>query len=190
MEFGIDEMDPFGVGALFLGQSMAHHFGCDDAVRALFAELIALEVPQLPSVPAAEAVGPVDEVLDRIEPQPGLLELVEAVLLLGVDTPPTTAVSQRLFRAVAWTLMRHDPGTATPIVLRVLREATPGSRHHSRTWPRHEFFASLLVLVYLGGNEARSELEELLAVARELRYDDLAPVLEWYLDHHHAAPSR
>jgi hypothetical protein len=190
MEFGIDEMDPFGVGALFLGQSMANHFGCEDAVRVLLAELIALDTPQLPTVPVDEAVGPVDDMLDRIEPQPGLVELVEALLFLGVDTPPTTDVSQRLYRAVVWTMMRHDPVRAMPQVLRTLRDSTPGARRHSGDWPPHEFFAAVIVLVYLGGPAARAELEELLAAARELRYDDLAPVLEWYLDHHHAAPSR
>lgn len=190
MEFGIDEMDPFGVGALFLGQSMASHFQCDAQVRALFAALIDLDTPQLPTIPVADALGPVDDVLDRIEPQPGLIELVEALFHLGVDKPPTTEVSQRLYRAVVWMMMRHDPGTATPVMSEVLRQSTPGARHHSGAWPRHEFFSSVMVLLYLGGAGARREMEELLAAARDLRYDDLAPVLEWYLDHHHAAPSR
>ncbi|MFV0524320.1 MAG: hypothetical protein ACK5RL_07485 [Acidimicrobiales bacterium] len=190
MEFGIDEMDPYGVGALFLGQSMARQFHCGPEVRDLFEALTSLETPQLPTVPVAEAVGPVDELLDRLEPSPWMIELVDALFRLGVDTPPVTSVSQRLYRAAQWLMMRHAPDTATDTVLEVLRDATPGARVAGDTWPGHDFFASIVVLIYLGGRDARAEMEELLEAARDLRYDDLAPVLEWYLDHRHSAPSR
>ncbi|MFV0258402.1 MAG: hypothetical protein ACK5PP_08155 [Acidimicrobiales bacterium] len=190
MEFGIDEMDPYGVGALFLGQSMARQFHCGPEVRELFRDLTSLETPQLPTVPVAEALGPVDELLDRLEPSGWMIELVDALFRLGVDTQPVTAVSQRLYRAAQWLMMRHTPGTATAIVLQMLRDATPGARATGDAWPGHDFFASVVVLIYLGGNDARAEMEELLDAARDLRSDDLAPVLEWYLDHRHSAPSR
>ena len=138
----------------------------------------------------AEALAPIDAALDWIEPHPGLIELVEALVLLGRDRPPTTTIAQRLYRAVVWIMMRCDPDATTPLVLDVLRESTPGAGCHSGDWPGHEFFSSVLVLLYLGGDEARAEMEELLAAAQDLRYDDLAPVLAWYLDHHHTAPSR
>jgi hypothetical protein len=91
---------------------------------------------------------------------------------------------------VLWLMMRHDGARTTPEVVRMLREATPGTGPRRSPWPRHEFFATLLVLVYLGGPEVRDELTELLAAAEELGYHDLAPVLAWYLDHPHSAPAR
>jgi hypothetical protein len=190
MDFGIDDSDPFGVGALFLGQSMAHKFDCVEPVHGLFCDLLAIETPHLPSIPVGDAVAPVDELLDRIELEPALVELVHALLRLGAGTPPTTAVPERLYRSVLWTAMRHDPAATTPEVLQILRDATPGARPRSDRWPPHEFFAAVMVLVYLGGEAARTELTELLEAARDLGHHDLAPILEWYLDHRHSAPAR
>lgn len=190
VDFGIDDSDPFGVGALFVSQSMAHRFNCEREVSALLAELLALETPQLPCLDASSVLAPIDELLDRIELEPALVDLVHALLRLGVHTPPRTAVSERLFRAVLWVMMRHDPDGVTPEVLELLRASTPGARYQAPDWPRHEFFSTVVLLVYLGDADARRELGELLAAARDLAYHDLAPVLEWYLDHHHTIPTR
>lgn len=190
MDHGIDETDPFGVGALFVSQAMAHRFDCESDVESLLEDLLALDTPKLPDVAATDVVGPIDRLLDRIEEAPVLLELVHALLKLGAETPPRSEVSQQLYRAVMWTMMRHDPERLTPEVLEILRLATPGARFQATDWPRHEFFSTVLVLIYLGGTEARSEMNELLEAAKDLDYHDLAPVLEWYLDHRHAVPSR
>lgn len=178
------------MGALFISQSMAHRFDCDEEVRGLLGELLALEIPLLPDADVVAVLDPIDALLDRIEAAPALLELVGALLRHGANIPPTTAVSERLYRAVLWTMMRHDPERVTPEALAMLRAATPGARFQARDWPRHEFFSTVVVLVYLGGAEARRELDELLQAARDLDYHDLAPVLEWYLDHRHTVPGR
>ena len=190
MDHGIDESDPFGVGTLFLAQSVAHRFGCEPDVDELLAGLLALEIPLLPDADVVAVVGPIDALLDRIEANPVLVELVHALLRLGTHTPARTAVSERLFRSVLWTMLRHDRDGVTPDVLDLLRASTPGSRFQPSDWPRHEFFSTVVALVYLGGPDARAELDELVAAARELDYHDLTPVLEWYLDHEHIAPSR
>ncbi len=190
MDYGIDDSDPFGVGALFLSQSMAHKFDCRDQVETLLRDLLALPVPQLPDTEIQEILAPIDALLDRIEPEPALVELVHALLELGAGTPPRTAVSEQLYRAVMWTMMRHDKKSITPEVLSILRAATPGAPSQAPDWPRQEFFSTVLVLIYLGGPEARQELVELLDAARDLAYHDLAHVLEWYLDHYHRVPAR
>ncbi len=189
VDYGIDGSDPFGVGALFLGQSLANRFECHPEVERLFLRLIDIDTPQFPNEPLGEIVTPIDQLLAEIAPVPGMLELVEALFRLGAHTPPRTEQAQRLYRAVLWTVMRHDPAGATPDVLQIMRDATPGARVRAAEWPHHEFFASVLVLVYLGGAEARRELIDLLQAARDLGYHDLAPVLEWYLDHPHSAPA-
>jgi hypothetical protein len=190
MDFGIDESDPFGVGALFLCQSMAHRFNCADLVEELLTDLLAVDTPQLPDVPAEMALAPVDDLLDRLEQEPALIELVGALLRFGVGNPPTTEVSERLYRAVLWIMLRHDRATAMPEVLQILRDGTPGGRIGATQWPGHEFFAAVTLLLYLGDADGRRELHELLEAARDLDHHDLAPVLEWYLDHHHSAPAR
>ncbi len=190
MDYGIDSSDPFGVGALFLGQSMANKFGCHDQVAQLFANLVLIETTQLPNEPIDSVLTPIDQLLDEIEPEPGLLELVDALLRLGAHTPPRTDQAERLYRTAMWMMMRHDPPGTTPEVLQIMRDSTPGARLGASEWPRHEFFAAVLVLVYLGGSEARQELTDLLRAAQDLGYHDLAPVLEWYLDHPHSAPAR
>lgn len=190
VDFGIDQSDPFGVGALFLAQSMAHRFDCEDQVRFLLRDLLELVTPRLPNEDSATAMRPIDELLDRVEAEPGSLELIEALLDLGTNTPPRTPVSEQLYRSVMWTAMRNDPAIRTPHLLEIVRAATPGARLQDREWPRHEFFSTVLVLVYLGGQGPRIELTELLEAARDLGYHDLAPVLEWYLDHDHDIPAR
>lgn len=190
VDFGIDSSDPFGVGALFLGQSMANKFNCHHQVERLFSRLFAIDTPQLPNEPIGSVLIPIDGLLDDIEPEPGLLELVEALLRLGSHTPPRTGQAQRLYRAVLWIMMRHDPVRITPEALQIMRDSTPGARSRATEWPGHEFFAAVLVLVYLGGAEARRELTDLLQAAQDLGYHDLAPVLAWYLDHPHSAPAR
>ena len=188
VDHGLDRSDPFGVGALFVSQSMAHKFNCETEVDALLFDLLAIETPQLPSEPPHEVLGPIDQLLNWIEREPALLELVRALLQLGAETPPRTDRAQRLYRAVLWTMMRHDPETTTPEILKVMRNSTPGARLRARTWPPHEFFASVLLLVYFGGSDARRELTDLVVAAGELGYHALAPILEWYLDHHQSAP--
>lgn len=190
MDHGIDDNDPFGVAALFLGQSLGHKYNCADEIDALIADLVTLETPQSPAEPVATVLAPFDAVLDRIESVGGLLELVEALLRLGSNSPPRTEVSQRLYRSVQWIMMRHDPGRATPLIVEILRDATPGGRVMPSSWPPHEFFAAALLLVYLGNGEARRELLDLVDAARDLDLPALAFVLEWYLDHQHSAPSR
>ena len=188
MEHGIDRSDPFGMGALFVSQSMAHRFNCIADVDLLFGALLALEVPQAPNETLDEVLVPIDELLLRIKPNPALIELVRALVELGTTTPPSTPVAERLYRAVLWVMMRHDPHKTTPEVLRALREATPGGLP-ATSWPSHEFFAIVVLLVYMGGPTARRELMELLGAARDLDYLALALVLEWYLDHDHSAPT-
>lgn len=190
MEYGIDDSDPFGVAALFLSRSMAHRFDCEDEVEQVLSSLLELPVPVLPDLDIDDVVAPIDALLTRLENAPALVELVHELLRLGAHTPPRTDVSEQLYRAVVWTMMRYDPPSVTSEVLEILRTATPGARYQASDWPRHEFFSTVLVLVYLGGPAARAELNELLAAARDLAYHDLAPVLEWYLDHHHAIPQR
>ena len=190
MDYGIDDSDPFGVGALFLAQSLAHRFDCEREVAEVLLGLLALEIPLLPDADVARVVEPIDALLDRIESAPALVELVHALLRLGIDTPPRTDVSERLFRSVLWTMLRHDRDGVTPDVLALLRASTPGARFQAPDWPRHEFFSTIVALVYLGGPDARAELDELVAAARDLDYHDLTPVLEWYLDHEHVAPAR
>ncbi len=190
MEYGIDSSDPFGVGALFLGTSLANKFGCRTEVDWLFSRLFEIETPQLPNESIDLVLAPIDRLLDEAEPSVWLLELIEALVRLGVHTPPTTPQAQHLFRVSLWITMRHDPHSASPVVLQILRDATPGARSGASQWPPHEFFSAVMVLVYLGGADARRELWELLAAARDLGYHDLAPVLEWYLDHQHSAPAR
>lgn len=190
MDFGIDESDPYGVGALFLAQSLAHKYECEAEVAELLDELLELEIPLLPNADVVAIVAPIDALLDRIEGAPMLIELVHALLRLGIHTPPRTDISERLFRSVLWTMLRNDRDGVTPDVLELLRASTPGARFQAPDWPRHEFFSTVVSLVYLGGPGARAELDELLDAARDLDYHDLAPVLEWYLDHEHAAPNR
>ncbi len=190
MKFGIDDGDLFGVAGLFLAQSLSHRFDCEPEIDALLGELVSLDTPLSPSEPVAAVLGPIDDLLDRIEPATGPIELLEALLRLGTNSPPRTAVAQRLFRAVMWILMRHDPETTTPLVIAVMRDATPGGRVGASAWPPHEFFASALVLVYLGGVLARHELSDLLAAACDLDVPDLAFVLDWYLDHQYSIPAR
>lgn len=190
MDHGLDQSDAYGAGALFLGQSMAHRFNCQPDVDAILARLLAIETPQLPSEDPAQVLAPIDSLLNWIEQEPALFELVRALFALGAETPPRTGEAQRLYRAVVWVMMRQDPAASTGDVLAMLREATPGARFRARSWPPHEFFACLLVLVYLGGGEARRELTELVEAARDLGYHALAPVLEWHLDHHPSVPSR
>ena len=190
MKHGIDDRDPFGVAALFLAQSLGHKFNCGAEVDALVAELVEVQTPLSPAESLPDILGPIDELLDRIEPEVGLIDLIEAMLAVGVSTPPTTTVAERLFRAVLWLMMRHDPATTTLQVVAILRDSTPGGRVTASSWPPHEFFAAALVLIYLGGAEARHELVDLVEAARDLDIPDLAFVLEWYLDHHHSAPAR
>ncbi len=190
MDHGIDEGDPFGVGALFIAQSLAHRFGCGSEVDDLLVALLELEIPLLPDADVATVVEPIDALLDRVEGDPILVELLQALLRFAIHTPPRTPVSERLFRSVLWTVLRHDRNASTPDVLELLRASTPGSRFQAPDWPRHEFFSTVVALVYLGGPTARAELDELVAAARDLDYHDLAPILEWYLDHEHVAPTR
>jgi hypothetical protein len=190
VDYGIDDSDPFGVGALFLAQSVAHKFTCEPEVRELLSDLLSLEIPLLPDADVVAVVEPIDAVVDRIEHDPVLVELTHALLRLGTHTPARTAVSERLFRSVLWTMLRHDRDGVTPDVLALLRASTPGARFQAPDWPRHEFFSTVVALVYLGGADARAELDELVVAARDLDYHDLAPVLEWYLDHEHIAPAR
>ncbi len=190
VEHGLDRSDAYAIGALFVGQSMAHKFNCEPEVETVLTALIDIETPQLPSDDPDEVLAPIDELLNWIEHEPALFELVRALLELGTETPPRTDVAQRLYRSVLWTMMRHDPAATTRDVLTMLRDATPGARYRSKTWPPHEFFACVLVLIYLGGPVARDELLELVAAARELGYHALVPILEWYLDHNHSVPSR
>lgn len=189
MKYGIDGSDPFGVGALFLGQSLANRFGCQEAVTRLFQRLLEIETPQFPNELLEDVIAPLDQLLSDIGPVPGMLELVEALFRLATHTPPRTDHAQRLYRAVLWTALRQDPAGVTPQVLQIMRDATPGAQLRAAEWPRHEFFAAVLALVYLGGSVARSELTDLLEAARDLGYHDLAPVLEWYLDHPYSAPA-
>ena len=190
MEHGLDQSDAYGAGALFVGQSMAHKFNCQADVDAVLSRLLTIETPQLPSEDSGRVLAPIDALLNWIEDEPALFELVRALFGLGVETPPRTETAERLYRAVVWVMMRHDPEATTDAVLAMLREATPGARFRRTSWPPHEFFACLVVLVYLGDPAARAELTELVEAARELGYHDLAPVLEWYLDHHHTVPAR
>ncbi len=175
---------------MFMAQSMAHRFDCGPQVSRLLADLLALPTPILPGENTAEVVEPIDRLLDWIEVEPGSLELVEALAELGVETPPKTPTSETLYRSVMWTVMRRDPAVYTPTLLAALSNATPGAGPRSTEWPRHEFFSSVLVLLYLGGAEGRRELVELTDAARDLGYHDLVPVLEFYLDHHHAPQPR
>jgi hypothetical protein len=190
VDFGLDCSDPFGVGALFLAEAMASRFDCQEQVQDLFADLLAIETPRLPNDPIEVVLAPIDNLLDHLEVEPAFLELVAAVLRLGCHSPPRTEQAEQLYRAAMWTMMRHDPAATTPIVLQIMREATPATKPLHPGWPRHEFFSSILVLLYLGGPQARHELMDLLAAARDLGYHDLAPVLDWYLDHSHSAPTR
>ena len=190
MEHGLDQSDAYGVGALFVSQSMAHKFNCQADVDAVLSRLLTIDTPQLPSEDSGRVLAPVDALLNWIEDEPALFELVRALFGLGAETPPRTETAERLYRAVVWVMMRQDPEATTDAVLAMLREATPGARFRGTSWPPHEFFACLVVLVYLGGPAARTELTELVEAARELGYHDLAPVLEWYLDHHHTVPTR
>ncbi|MEM8924986.1 MAG: hypothetical protein AAGD35_15885 [Actinomycetota bacterium] len=190
MKHGIDDSDMYGVAAMFLAQSLGHKFRCEADVDAFVADLIAIDTPSLPSESIIDVLAPVDDLLDRIESSPGPLEFLEALLQLGANSPPTSPVAERLYRAVLWTLMRHDPEATTPVVLSIVRDATPGGRVRADGWPPHEFFAATLLLVYLGGADARGELNDLLAAARDLDVPDLAYVLDWYLDHRHSVPSR
>ena len=190
VEHGLDRSDAYAIGALFVGQSMAHKFNCEAEVDTVLDALVEIETPQLPSEDPGQVLAPVDELLNWIEGEPALFELVRALFELGAETPPRTERAQQLYRAALWTVMRHDPAATTPKVLAMLGEATPGARFQSKTWPSHEFFACVLVLIYLGGEAARGELQELVTAARDLDYHALVPVLEWYLDHSHSVPSR
>ncbi|MDH3679753.1 MAG: hypothetical protein OEV40_07370 [Acidimicrobiia bacterium] len=185
-----DPTDPYGAAVLFLSQSLAHKFHCQEQVDQLLDALLQLDPPQLPDARLDDVLVPIDALLDRIEADDPLIELVGALLRLGSHTQPTTARSQRLYRAVLWTALRHDPDRNTARVISMLQGATPGARFQASDWPRHEFFAIVLVLIYLGGPEARRELVELQAAARDLGYHDLAPILAWYLDHRHRVPAR
>ena len=175
---------------MFLSQSMAHKFNCVEQVERLLGDLLAIETPRLPNLPVDAVLGPIDDLLDRLEREPALIELIRALLQLATTTSPTTAVSERLYRSVLWIMTRYDPEATLPDVLHILRQATPGARASSGRWPGHEFFAAVMVLVYLGGDGPRAELGELLEAARDLGHHDLAPVLEWHLDHRHSASSR
>lgn len=191
MEFGIDRTDPFGVAALFIAQTMANKFGCRAQVQELLAGLLDIDTPNLPNEPISAVLDPIDHLLDRIEPEPGLMELVEALLVLGTHTPPRSGgQAERLYRAVLWTMMRQDPAGTIPHVVQILHDTTPARGPAATVWPGHEFFAAALVLVYLGGADARRELTDLLHAAQDLGYHDLAPVLDWFLDHPHSVPSR
>lgn len=190
MKHGIDDTDMYGVAALFLAQSLGHKFDCEESVDQLMAELVAIDTPSSPSEAIGDVLAPIDQLLDRIEGQTGPLELLEALNQLGANSPPRSDVAERLYRSVMWTLMRHDPTTTTPTVISIMRDATPGGRISARSWPPHEFFATALLLLYLGGTVARHELGDLLAAARDLDVPDLAFVLEWYLDHQHSIPAR
>lgn len=190
MKHGIDDSDMYGVAALFLAQSLGHKFDCEESVEELMAELVAIETPLSPSEQIADVLAPIDELLDRIEGEAGPLELLEALSQLGANSPPSSAVAERLYRAVLWALMRYDPVSTTPTVISIMRDATPGGRVAAGSWPPHEFFAAALVLVYLGGAIARHELGDLLNAARDLDLPDLAFVLDWYLDHQHSVPAR
>lgn len=185
-----DPADPYGAAVLFLSQSLAHKFNCQQRVDDLLDALLELDPPLLPDARLEEVLPPIDALLDRVETDGPLIELVGALLRLGSHTQPTTARTQQLYRAVLWTALRHDPHRNTPRVVALLRRATPGARFQAPDWPRHEFFAIVLVLIYLGGPEARRELVELQAAAGDLGYHDLAPILAWYLDHRHQVPSR
>ncbi|MEZ5409733.1 MAG: hypothetical protein R2761_17020 [Acidimicrobiales bacterium] len=169
---------------------MGDRFDCRPDVRQLLASLHAIDTPQLPNEPIDVVLAPIDQLLDQIEDTPVLIELVAAIVRLAHDVAPRTAPAEGLLRAAMWTMMRHDPVAATPELLELLRRATPATRPHVSSWPSAGFFAPLLVLVYLGGADARRELTDLLVAARELGYHDLAPVLDWYLDHTHTAPAR
>jgi hypothetical protein len=190
VEYGIDSSDPFGVGALFLGQSLANKFECHDQVHRLYSRMLEIDTPRFPNEPIESVLTPIDRLLDEVEPEPGMIELVEALVRLGAHSPPRTAQAQRLYCTALWMTMRYDPVRATPEVLEIMRDATPGARPRPSDWPGHEFFSAVLVLVYLGGPGARRELTDLLQAAQDLGYHDLAPILEWYLDHPHSAPAR
>lgn len=182
MDFGIDTSDPFGVASSFLVQSMANQFTCHDQLLRLLNGMTGLETPLAPGDDSRAVLAQIDNLLALIEPEPGSIELVEALLRLGSEFPPQTPSAQRLFRSVLWVAMRHDPMAATPTVLQIMRDATPGARSPGSAWPGHDFFASVLVLACLGGPGARGELRELLRAAQDLGYHDLAPVIEWFLD--------
>ncbi|MGF1597729.1 MAG: hypothetical protein ACFCVK_12495 [Acidimicrobiales bacterium] len=190
MEYGIDPADPFGVGALFVAQSMGHRFDCQPLVAFVMDALVDLPTPQLPNEPVTEVLRPVDRLLDRFEREPGALELVAALAELATTTPARTEVAERLHRAVLWVAARAELDGWRAQVLQLVRDTTPGARFQDRHWPRHGFFSAVVLLVYLGGPTVRRELTELLAAARDLNYDDLAPVLEWHLDHVHRVPAR
>ena len=187
---GIDDRDPFGAGVKFVCQALGHRLSCQPWVNGVVAELLAVEVPLHPGLEIAEALGPVDRVLDRTDDEPLLLDLLLTIIRLAVDTPPLGERGAGVLRAAMWLAMRHDPDSALPEVIAVLRAATPGARRSAGAWPGPEFFASVTVLVYLGPRLARAELTELLAAARDLGYHDLAPVLEWHLDHSYSVPAR
>jgi len=188
VEHGLDPSDAFGAGVLFVAQSMAHRFNCQVEVDALLDGLIAIETPQLPGRVPHEVLRPIDQLLHDVSAEPALVELVRALLHLGVDTPPRSGSAQRLYRAVLWTMMRHDPAATTPEVLKIMRNSTPGARGRAAVWPPHEFFASALLVVYLGDEHARRELIDLAVAARELGYHALAPILDLFLDHRNAVP--
>lgn len=190
MKHGIDENDMYGVAALFLAQSLGHKFDCEESVDQLMAELVTIETPISPGESIVDVLAPIDGLLDRIEGETGPIELLEALIQLGANSPPRSEVAERLYRSVLWALMRHDPVTTTPLVISIMRDATPGGRIAAQSWPPHEFFATALLLVYLGGAISRHELSDLLAAARDLEVPDLAFVLEWYLDHQHSVPAR
>ena len=87
----MDDADPYGVAALFLGQSVAHRYGRSVEVDRFLADLLDLEIPLLPGDDVEHVVGPIDQLVDRFEADPLLVELGWALLRLGVDTPPRTA---------------------------------------------------------------------------------------------------
>lgn len=190
VDHGLDRSDPFVAGALYLAEAVGERFACSAQVHELFDELLALEIPRLPSEPVEAVLVPIDRLLDQMEPEPALVELTGAVVRLACDIPPRSDQAERLHRSAMWAVMRLDPTSATTEVLELLRRSTPDSRPQAGEWPDACFFSCLLVLVYLGGAAARRELSELLAAARDLGYHDLAPVLDWYLDHSHTAPAR
>jgi len=190
MSHGIEPSDRFGASAIFVAQSMAQKYGPLPEIDRLLEMLVDTETPRGPDVPTDRALLNVDRLIDWVEYFPHLFDLIDSFLDLAVVGPPTHPVSQRLFRSVMWVSMRKSPGRALSKVLEIFRNATPGATFRADQWPPHEFFAALTVLVYLGGDNARWELQELLDAAKELGHHDLAPILDWYLDRPFEAPSR
>jgi len=184
----VESSDPYGAGVLFVSQSMAHKFNCHDLVDLLLEMLVETEVPALPNMPLEQAVAPVDHLIRQLDTHPVLFELVNALVEVAAISPPAAPNCQRLLRSAMWLALRVDQATGSASVLKVLESATPGASLRAEEWPRHEFFAAILALTYLGSGDAHGELTALLYAARDLGHHDLAPIVEWYLDYYHHTP--